>query len=513
MPKSEIAIAIKQICEEKNISHESVIDTIEQALAAAYRKDFGEKNQNAKAKFDPETGKTRVFDIKTVVEDVPEEELEPESGEKSEVEVKEKKASKAESDAPAPSDDLGQPRTAPAAGGAGAGDKKTKKDKAEDKSKAKTSKDDKPSEPNNEIEEEERPKFNPRTDLQISDAKKNKKTAKIGDEIKTELKIPSEFGRMAAQTAKQVIIQRLREAERNTLLEEYKQKEGSVISGIVQRQEGALVLVDLGNATAILPPDQQIENENYNSGQRYRFYLSQVRETSKGPEIVVSRIHSEIVKQLFGLEVPEIAAGTVEIKTLSREAGSRSKVAVATSDDSIDPIGACVGQRGTRIQTIITELGGEKLDIILHNDDSVKFIANALSPAKVVSVELKEEEKIAKVKVKPDQLSLAIGKAGQNVRLAAKLTGWKIDIEEAAAPGAKSDEEKPKDEDKKSDKDSKENKETKKQENKNEDDKGEEKKTSSPAESGDAQPRTEQSPESSDSSGSGRAQASSGAGE
>ena len=276
---------------------------------------------------------------------------------------------------------------------------------------------------------------------------------------------------MAAQTAKQVIIQRLREAERDVLYKEFKEKEGQVMTGIIQRREGRLVLIDLGASTAIIPPDQQIETENYNSGQRYRVYISEVRETSKGPEIIASRTHPEIVRQLFSVEVPEIAANTVEIKGLAREAGSRSKVAVATDDESIDPIGSCVGQRGTRIQTIITELGGEKLDIIHYNDDPAKFITNALSPAKVVAVETNEKERTAKVKVKPDQLSLAIGKAGQNVRLAAKLTGWKIDIEEIAIPG-----EKPKEEDKKSEGKKEEKEEKGKEKGEKEDEKKEDKK-------------------------------------
>ena len=454
MSKNEITNAIKQICEEKNIPYESVLDTIQQALAAAYRKDFGEKNQNIHTEFNPDTAKTLVFDIKTVVEDVPEEELESDgegesAGEKGK-EIKKSKSvtshsslvtrddeTKGEKTKAKKDDDKeelkkkstekaseAQPRTPRTLRG-GAGDDSKKGESTESE----------------ESDEEEKPRFNPRTDIQISDAKKLKKSYKLGDEIKTELKIPAEFGRMAAQTAKQVIIQRLREAERDVLYKEFKEKEGQVISGIIQRREGRLVLIDLGATTAIIPPDQQIETENYNSGQRYRVYISEVRETSKGPEIVVSRTHPEIVKQLFNVEVPEIASNTVEIKALAREAGARSKVAVHTDDDSIDPIGSCVGQRGTRIQTIITELGGEKLDIIQYSDDPGKFITNALSPAKVVSVETNGEARTAKVKVRADQLSLAIGKAGQNVRLAAKLTGWKIDIEEAAVPGAKSEDE------------------------------------------------------------------------
>jgi len=371
------------------------------------------------------------------VEDVPEEELvELESGKSQE--VKEEKSEKNSSAKETATEDKKSEKKDKSEGKEKESDKK-EGDSKEDKTKDKKEEKEDGTSPGASAEgDDNKPKFNPRTDIQISEAKEIKKTAKIGDEIKTKLEIPDEFGRMAAQTAKQVIIQRLREAERTTLFNEYKDKEGQVITGIVQRQEGRLVLIDLGDATAIIPPDQQIENENYNSGQRYRLYISEVRETSKGPEIVVSRTHPEIVKQLFSVEVPEIASGTVKIKALSREAGSRSKIAVVTDDESIDPIGSCVGQRGTRIQTIINELGGEKLDIIQYSDDPKKFISNALSPAKVVSVDLREEDKTALVKVKADQLSLAIGKAGQNVRLAAKLTGWKIDIKEAVAPGEKS---------------------------------------------------------------------------
>lgn len=419
MPQNnQIVDAIKQICDEKNIAYDSVIETIEQALAAAYRKDFGQKNQNIKCEFRPETGQVKAFDMKTVVEDLPPEEepgLEEEQtdGEKKDREIKKPV----------------QPEAGPRQRRAqqlSAGNKEIKKEK-DNVQKGEIV----------ETDKEER-KFNPRTEIQISDAKKIKKTAKVNDIIKTALEIPTEFGRMAAQTAKQVIIQRLREVERDTIFKEYKNKEGQVLMGVVQRMEGRTALVDLGNATALLLPEQQAEAEKYNSGERYRFYILQVREAPKGPEIILSRTHPEIIKQLFALEVPEISSGTVEIKAISREAGSRSKIAVYTSQSNIDPIGSCVGQRGTRIQTIINELGGEKVDIIEYDDDPVKFIANALAPAKVASVEIKDKEnRLALIKVKPEQLSLAIGKGGQNVRLAAKLTGWKMDIAEIGKAGEK----------------------------------------------------------------------------
>jgi len=233
---------------------------------------------------------------------------------------------------------------------------------------------------------------------------------------------------MAAQTAKQVIIQRLREAERENIFHEFKQREGEIINGTIQRIEGRMVLIDLGQTTALLPPPEQVPRERYSPGQRFKFYVVGVNQTSKGPEIILSRSHPEMVAKLFSVEVPEIGNDSVEIKSIAREAGSRTKIAVFTNQRNIDPVGSCVGQRGSRVQTIISEVGGEKIDIIEWDEDSAKYITNALSPAKVLSVKLNDEEKTALVEVKEDQLSLAIGKAGQNVRLSAKLTGWKIDI-------------------------------------------------------------------------------------
>jgi len=413
---SDLSSAIKQICEEKGLDQTSVITTIESALAAAYRKDFGEKNQNIKVEFDPETGKSKIFDVKTVVEDVPEEELdENEEPVQSEIEGKSAKEEK--------------PVLNKAEG-------KKKESKAKNKTKKPiTSKTEEseakvPSLASDGTEEEER-KFNPKTDLQISDAKKIKKTAKVGDEIKTKLEIPDEYGRMAAQTAKQVIVQRLREAEREMIFSEFKDKEKEVVSGVIQRREGRMVLVDLGKTVGCLPPEEQIYGENYNTGERVKVYIKEVRFGPKGSEVILSRTSDEILKKVFYLEIPEISNGLVELKSVAREAGSRSKVAVWTDSNNVDPIGSCVGQRGARIQTIISELGGEKIDIIQYDEDPAKFIAHALSPAKVISIETKDAEKKAIVKVQADQLSLAIGKSGQNVRLAARLTGWKIDIIEA----------------------------------------------------------------------------------
>jgi len=240
---------------------------------------------------------------------------------------------------------------------------------------------------------------------------------------------PPGFARIAAQTAKQVITQKLHEAEKGAIINEYEQKVGTVISGAIQRQEGNTYFVDLGRAEGLLPPPEQSRDEFYTQNQRLKFFIKEIRETSRGPEVIVSRTDPGLVKGLFAMEVPEIQSGVVEIKEIAREAGGRCKVAVISNQDGVDPVGSMVGQKGVRVQAVINELGEEKIDIILYSDDIKKFIASALSPAKDVEVSLDEENKVAKVKVSDSQLSLAIGKGGQNVRLAAKLTGWKIDIE------------------------------------------------------------------------------------
>jgi transcription termination/antitermination protein NusA len=397
---SDIKNAIKQLCEEKSLDYESVLSTIELALAAAYRKDYGERNQNIRVKFNPSTGKSEIFDVKTVVADLPaEEEAEmlenlynPDSKE-----LRKEEFSREDQFA----------------------EKKTEEGEKKEK----------------ESVEEEKKKFNPKINIQLKEAKILKNNAEIGDEIVTDLPIPESYGRMAAQTAKQVIVQKLREMERDMVFNEFKNKEKEVVSGIVQRREGRFVFMDLGKAIGLLPSEEQIYNERYNVGDRLKVFIKEVREGHKGPEIILSRRSEEILRKVFYLEIPEIANGTVEIKSIAREAGSRSKVAIYTESENVDPVGSCVGQRGSRIQTIIAELGGEKIDIIEYNESSAKFIANALAPAKVLSIELNEEEKKAEVKVSSDKLSLAIGKNGQNVRLAARLTGWKIDIIEASEDG------------------------------------------------------------------------------
>ncbi len=377
MDLQTIQQAIRQLAAEKGLAEESISETIDSALAAAYRKDFGHKNQNIIFEFDAKTGKMKVFDKKVVI-DFPKDIIK---------EI----------------DENGR-------------DKKFVK----------------------EIEGQEEPlKFNPKTDILLEDAKEIKKTAKVGDELILPLEIPDDFGRMAAQTAKQVIIQKIREAERETLFNEYKDKEGELVTGIIQRREMRGFLVDLGKATALMPFEEQVKSERYNPGDRMKFYLVSVNMTIKGPEIIVSRSSPEMIRKLFETEIPEIVSGAIDIVGIAREAGSRSKIAVKSNQENIDPIGSCVGQRGARIQTIINELGGEKIDIIEWDEDSSKFITNALSPAKVTAIEIKEKDKAATATVNEDQLSLAIGKEGQNVRLAAKLTGWKINILKETAEGKK----------------------------------------------------------------------------
>lgn len=338
---SEFQQALQHLCDEKGLTPEEVITMIEAALAAAFRKDYGNPG-NVVAEFNPQDLSTRIFDIKTVVETV------------------------------------------------------------ED----------------------------PQKEVDLETALVLKPDAVIGDVITTEI-TPSDgatFGRIAAQTAKQVIIQRLREAERTQQFSDFKAKERTLVTGVVQRFDGDSVIVDLGRGMGVLFPSEQIRTEKYAIGQRLKVLVVSVETTARGVKITVSRSHPDIVRRLFESEVPEIASGSVEIKSIAREAGSRTKIAVSATAEGIDPIGACVGQKGVRVQTIMAELGGEKLDIVEWSEDPVKYIASSLSPAKIVNVQLDEEHKEAVVGVMEDQLSLAIGRSGQNVRLAARLTGWKIDI-------------------------------------------------------------------------------------
>ena len=272
-------------------------------------------------------------------------------------------------------------------------------------------------------------------EITLSEALRLKPEAAIGDVVEFET-TPQNAGRIAAQTAKQVVLQRLREAEREVVYEEYAGRAGDIVSGIVQRVEPKQVIIDLGNAEAVLPAGEQVRSEHHRPGQRMKFYLLEVFRTAKGPQLVVSRTHRNLLRRLFELEVPEIYNGAVEIKAISREPGYRSKVAVAARQEGVDPVGSCVGLRGIRIQNIVSELNGERIDVVLWHPDSATFVANALSPAQVLSVEIEEAEKTATVVVPDRQLSLAIGKEGQNARLAAKLTGWRIDIKSATAAEA-----------------------------------------------------------------------------
>lgn len=339
---NQLVSAISQIAEEKGLSKEIVLETVEAALAAAYRKDFGKPDQIIRVHLDADNDEMKVERVYRVVEEEELKELEAE--------------------------------------------------------------------------------------MTAEQAKLFIKNPKVGDEVVIELPTQKDFGRIAAQTAKQVIIQRIREAERELLYEEFKQKEHMLLNGSVQQIEGENVIVNLGKINGIMFPIEQIRGEHYHVGQRIKVFVKEVVETMRGPQVSVSRADAAIVAELFALEVPEIATGTVEIKSISREAGTRSKVAVAAMQEGLDPVGSCVGQRGIRVQAVLAELGEEKIDIILWDEDSVKFITNALSPAKVVEVKLNQKDHAAAVIVPEDQLSLAIGKNGQNVRLASKLTGWNIDI-------------------------------------------------------------------------------------
>ena len=343
---SQFISAINQIAEEKGISKEVILSTVEDAIAAAYRKDFGQKEQVIKATIDSKTEKTRLFIVHKIVETVEE----------------------------------------------------------------------------------------PMREISLEDAKKTDPDAQIDGEIREEVFPPAEYGRVAAQTAKQVILQRLREAERDVIYQEYKSKEGELISGTVQRIEGDVVMIDIGKASGILFPSEQSKSDHYYVGQRLKVYVVEVQTSGKDPQVVLSRAHPDMIRKLFATEVPEITAGTVELKAIAREAGVRSKVAVISHQEAIDPVGSLVGRRGVRVQAVMAEIGEEKIDIVLWDADPKTFITNALAPAKVREVELNEAAHAAKIKVDSDQLSLAIGKGGQNVRLASKLVGYQIEVDKEGMP-------------------------------------------------------------------------------
>jgi len=400
--QKQFVSAISQIAEEKGVSRDKIIETIEMAVAAAYKREYGRRGQIVRAKLDPETGQFSFTQVKLVVEP---------SMLKTDEEIAAEEAARA---AGLPVPGMSDPRPFPRRRG--------EEDVLEELPR--------------EGEEEKKLRFNPEKHILLEDAKKEKSDCNVGDEFVTELEAHDAFGRIAAQTAKQVVIQRIREAERDAIFAEYKDKEGELISGIVQRVEGRTTYIDLGRTIAMLFPEEQLPNERYRIGQRFRFLVLRVELSPKGPMVLLSRSHPMMLKKLFHLEVPEVASGTVEIKSIAREAGSRSKIAVVSHAEGVDPIGSCVGQRGTRVQTVISEIGGEKIDIIEWSEKPETFVAHALSPAKVIDVTTIHEERRAMVEVPPEQLSLAIGQKGQNVRLAAKLTGWRIDIRGAHVPEA-----------------------------------------------------------------------------
>ncbi|MER2060678.1 MAG: transcription termination factor NusA [Niallia sp.] len=269
--------------------------------------------------------------------------------------------------------------------------------------------------------------FDPRLEISLEDAQKINPNYEVEDIVELEV-TPKDFGRIAAQTAKQVVTQRVREAERGIIYSEFIDREEDIMTGIVQRQDSKFIYVSLGKIEAILPTNEQMPNEHYKPHDRIKVFLTKVEKTTKGPQIFVSRTHPGLLKRLFEMEVPEIYDGTVEIKSVAREAGDRSKISVHSENEEVDPVGSCVGPKGTRVQTIVNELKGEKIDIVKWSSDPTVFVANALSPSKVLEVIVNEEDKATTVIVPDYQLSLAIGKRGQNARLAAKLTGWKIDI-------------------------------------------------------------------------------------
>ena len=384
MDLKSFASAVNQLAQEKGLAPEKIIESIETALAAAYKKEYGEKSQVIKAKLDPKTGQADFWQVKTAMDDsmiFSEEELEA---------MKNAEALPQKDEKPAAA-----PEGAPS------------------------------SESQTAIPEKTR--FNPEKHIMIEDAKKDYPDILPGDEIKIELEQKQDFGRIAAQTAKQVIIQKIREAEKETIFADFKLKEGEIISAVVQRIEGRAAYMDIGKTTGILNREEQVPGEFYRPGQRLKAFVLKVEQTSKGPIIFLSRAYPKFVSKLFELEVPEISTGQVVVKSIAREPGSRTKIAVASMVSEIDPIGAAVGQRGTRVSAVINELGGEKIDIVEYSDETQKYITNALSPAKIMEVKVLPKNRALAV-VPDDQLSLAIGKDGQNVRLAAKLTGWKIDV-------------------------------------------------------------------------------------
>jgi N utilization substance protein A len=376
---------LKQVADEKGLDPDKVLDVIESSIAAAYKREYAGRGDVVKCKMDQKTGELNFWQIKTVVDETTVRFVE-----------EEEEASLAE--------------------GATAKDENKKKDEViiED-------------------DEEKLPRFNPERHITLAEAKKIKKNVVLGEELEFPLETHEDFGRIAAQTAKQVILQKLRESERDSILNEWRGREGQIVSGVIQRFERGNIFVDLGRTIGVMFGNESIPGEHYRAGERLRFLVTAVQEDTRLPGIILSRSHPKFVIELFRMEVPELVEDAIEIKAIAREPGNRTKLAAASKADGVDPVGALVGQRGTRVMAVNNELGNEKIDIAEWSDDPEKFIANALSPAKVERVEILPRRE-ARAYVPESQLSLAIGKGGQNVRLAAKLTGWKIDVRSQTRP-------------------------------------------------------------------------------
>ncbi len=381
MDLKALAAGVQQIAAEKNIPADKVMAALESSIAAAYKREYRKRSEVVKAKLDPKTGEAKFWQVKTVVDPSQVRIPTPEELEEAEKETRPER---------------------------------------------------------NEIQpegEDVLPRYNPDRHIFIEEARKLKSNAEPGEELEFPLESHSDFGRIAAQTAKQVILQNLRDAERSSVREEFADKQGTIVSGIIQRFDRGNVYVEIGRATAVMLHFDTVPGEHYRPGDRMRFLISAVQDDPRRPSILLSRRHPNFVHKLFELEVPEIADGTVKIPALAREAGGRTKVAVASDVPGVDPVGSAVGQRGTRVMAVTNELGNEKIDIIEWSAEPEKFIANSLSPARVQAVEI-TGDKSARALVAEDQLSLAIGKGGQNVRLAVQLTGWNIDVRSVINPEA-----------------------------------------------------------------------------
>jgi len=386
MDLKQVVTIVNQIAKERGIDPVRVLEGVEDSIATAYRKEYGERGEVIKAKIDPSTGEVKFWQVKEVVDE-------------SMVRV-------VEEEEPTP-DGVVTPEALEEKRGAFIED---------------------------EDGEEKLPRYNPERHMFLDEAKTVKADVVLGDKLEFPLEPKLDFGRIAAQSAKQVILQKFREAEKDAIFGEFKDREGKIVSGLIHRFDRGNVHVDLGRITGIMFANETIPGEHYGVNQRMRFYVIAIQENRRGqPEIVLSRAHPRFIAKLFELEVPEIADGTVEIKGVAREAGSRTKMAVHSDIQGVDPIGSCVGQRGTRVMAVTNELGNEKIDIVEWSEDPGEFIAASLSPAKVKRTDIMPKHE-AKVIVPEDQLSLAIGKGGQNVRLAAKLTGWKIDVRSEMNP-------------------------------------------------------------------------------